>query len=478
MAYMPVEFNLSEFGLLLNSKAAGNFHKRMKELGFDAHDSKGMMIYTRHDSRICAMIGSDMSLNFLQDFYDHTPGGTIYAILERLVMNFGGTMIGTYSIPSAGKSWGVRVKEGLNLSGRDDVGQRDMVQEEEVQAPAGAATPSSSAAAVGGNSYAQAVQATAQTGAFAGAGQVNHGQVPNGIPGPAKPKTKRQLQRDKLYQFMVEDQYSSWVATNGGGDDANKKLELIRKFQEEFPEEKEVELQTQEDINFFETLKNEVQANFAGGGMPGLFDGTLYSVEYSDLAYVIADDTGYDEEEAEVFIAKLADISVAQGWHTEEGGVHSYSLRNIKDVDDFELCIRAGGPLHSQSTAQSQPTPAAVTQQPSPASSQETMQNPTIHTAPTGWDIIPSEVSELVLFTSRLVTFHYEAGAYATAKQFLGAQETLITLAEMKDYNESPANMYHAFKQRFKNQETLAEFRGRIVPVMLSNGISIDGTEV
>lgn len=252
--YYPVEFDLNEFQLALGPKAAAGFHKRMKDLGFTGADSKGMMVWTRHDSRICALLQPDMGLVFLQDFYDHTPGGTVYAILEKMCVTFGGTMLGKYKIPAIGKEWGIRISQGMVIGdAAGTVGQRDTVAQE-VQGANGATFPGGSAQLPGGQSgqpQPQANQAATQGGAITTA-NIGGGQVPSGQPGQSSASPGlTQEKREKLFALYVDNQFQQWLANNAGASQSeqlSERVRLIKEFDANFPRQETEEEKAQKII--------------------------------------------------------------------------------------------------------------------------------------------------------------------------------------------------------------------------------------
>lgn len=354
--YYPVEFDLNEFQLALGPKAAAGFHKRMKDLGFTGVDSKGMMVWTRHDSRICAMLQPDMGLIFLQDFYDHTPGGTVYAILEKMCVNFRGTMLGKYKIPAIGKEWGIRISQGMVIGDpAGTVGQRDTVAQE-VQGANGATFPSGSAQLPGGQSgqsQPQAAQAAQQGGTIQSA-NFGPGQVPGGQPGQSGQNAAvqsaglTQEKRDKLFAVYVDQQFQQWVTGNPGAsqtEQLTERVRLIKEFDAQFPREETEEEKAQKIIApFIPYLKSKL-----GNGQ------TIY-VEESDLDDIISDfaaDSNGTVNEAELsYVIHNQLMKDAKG---DTGNGYEYHIQldpNTRLVANFEdeidLSIHQGNPAFAK----------------------------------------------------------------------------------------------------------------------------------
>jgi hypothetical protein len=234
MNYLPVEFDLHDFHLSLNTNQSAKFHKRLKELGFDSVQTGDTLVYSRGKSRITAFVQDGSNLNFLPDFYDDTPGGTVYAIMEKMCVSFEGTMIGQYSVPSLGNTWDVRISQGMNLSGRPNVGNREHVMDD----PNAPATPStgavSSSGAVANQTATQAPTSNGQSAGSVGGGQVQGGQ-------------SGESPRDKLYRLFVEEAYQKHAATNG--DDPSHFIQLVQNFNTQFPQETEEEKKRETIIN-------------------------------------------------------------------------------------------------------------------------------------------------------------------------------------------------------------------------------------
>lgn len=287
MAYVPVNFELNDFQLSLNTAQSAKFHKRLKELGFDSHQDKDTLIYTRGKSRITAFVVGGAALNFLPDFYDDTPGGTVYAIMEKMCMAFGGTMVGRYSIDGVQNHWDVRISQGMNLSGKADVGKRDHVVDENAS---GHLAPSSRPQSTGGQT-AKKTSAPAQLAGNSG------GQVEEGLKGESS--------RDKLYRELVEGNYKKHVEAKGE-EDPEYFLRLVKHFNTKFPKEKEQETWTEEE----EAIRNALCTHI---GLPLDTSDNVLSREISllvnneeDPAMNVADDLDAAIEDVESVIDRLA----------------------------------------------------------------------------------------------------------------------------------------------------------------------------
>lgn len=287
MAYLPVDFDLHDFQLHLNAVQSAKFHKRLKELGFDSHQQGDTLTYGRGKSRITAFVHNGAELNFLPDFFDDTPGGTVYAILEKMCVAFGGTMMGQYSVPSLGKTWDVRISQGMNLSGRPDVGQRDTVVEEDGSTPSSGASAPQPAAAQ--QKAAQAVAAAAQPAAPVRDTDIQDGQ-------------QRESSRDKLYRVFVEEQYQKHVEANG--DDPAYFLQLAKAFNEQFPKEEKEEAPSINQATLDAILNS---FNLPSILLEEASDEALYNVAHS--LWHIPDKEDYVEEVAEEYGLEKYDIA-------------------------------------------------------------------------------------------------------------------------------------------------------------------------
>lgn len=311
MSYLPVEFDLHDFQLSLNTMQSANFHKRLKDFGFDSVQNGDTLVYGRGKSRITAFVQNGSSLNFLPDFYDDTPGGSVYAIMEKMCVAFGGTMVGQYSIPSLGKTWDVRISGGMNLSGRPDVGQRDHVVEED--------DPSSPSSGVLPGGGAVAHQTTTQTVAAKPKGKpkaVGGGQVSNGQQGESS--------RDKLYRVFVEETYQKHVQANG--DDPAYFMQLISAFNTQFPKEEETQEASQVDQAIVDALMDAIGLDNAVHGHKELGrELELLINNGEEIAINVADDHGFSVEE----VQEVIDAFIAQYGEEEE------DLDSLDD-DDWE----------------------------------------------------------------------------------------------------------------------------------------------
>lgn len=285
MAHVPVNFDLHDFQLSLNTQQSAKFHGRMKELGFNSVQQGDTLIYQRGKSRITAFVVNGAALNFLPDFFDDTPGGTVYAIMEKMCVAFGGTMIGKYTIDGVNNQWDVRISQGMNLSGKADVGKREHVVDENA---AGGATPSSRPQSSGGQS-AQTSQASPQrTGQ--GSGEVGDGQ-------------SGESTRDKLYRVLVEEAYQKYVEEHGANP--NQLITLIKHFNQQFPKEEQEEQETEEE--------KKIRALFIEhlGMESSVTNKTLYReiklLEDNDESVLmnVADELGIDEVAVEDYFSKL-----------------------------------------------------------------------------------------------------------------------------------------------------------------------------
>lgn len=305
MAYLPVEFDLHDFQLSLNTMQSANFHKRLKELGFDSNQHGDVLTYGRGKSRITAFVVNGAELNFLPDFYDDTPGGTVYAIMEKMCVAFGGTMIGQYSVPSLGKTWDVRISGGLNLSGRPDVGQRDHVVEED-----DGSSPSSSS---GGYTPQPTQQAPAQRVAKAPkqANQtVSNGEVQEG--------QSRESTRDKVYKILVETRYENYVKEFG--EDTNVLFGFIREFNEQFPKEEETQQakETQIDQGIIDALYQFVSLDESKPLSTLAHEIHLLEQNGEEIVTNVADQYGFGEDEVEEAVDLLVSQYVSSSQDDEE----------------------------------------------------------------------------------------------------------------------------------------------------------------
>jgi hypothetical protein len=288
MAYMPVEFDLHDFKLNLNTAQSAKFHKRLKELGFDSVQNGDTLVYARGKSRITAFVHSGSALNFLPDFFDDTPGGTVYAIMEKMCVAFGGTMVGKYSIPSLGKEWDVRISGGMNLSGRADVGKRDTVIEDDPGT--GHLAPSAGAQSSGRANTQQAPTQSSGSTPQPGSGQ-GGGQVQGGPAGESA--------RDKLYRVFVEEAYQKHVDQHGV--DPAKFVELVQNFKQQFPEETQEEKKRKTIIDAFKQWFNNPNAdeNWLAREIQLLIDNE------EEVAANVADQFSLDEDEVEQVMNQL-----------------------------------------------------------------------------------------------------------------------------------------------------------------------------
>lgn len=289
MAYMPVEFDLHDFQLSLNTQQSAQFHKRLKELGFDAVQTGDTMLYQRGKSRITAFVVNGSAMNFLPDFYDDTPGGTVYAIMEKMCVAFGGTMVGQYSIPSLGNTWDVRISGGMNLSGRADVGKRDHVIEDDPGT--GHLAPSSGAQSSGGANTKQAPAPSSQGSTGTAGSSQGGGQVQGGQSGESP--------RDKLYRLFVEEAYQKHVEANG--EDPGHFIQLVQNFKQQFPEETQEEKKRKAIIVAFKQWFNNMNAdeNWLAREIQLLIDNE------EEVAVNVADQYNLDEDEVEQVMNQL-----------------------------------------------------------------------------------------------------------------------------------------------------------------------------
>lgn len=295
MAYVPVNFDLNDFQLSLNTQQSAKFHKRLKELGFDSHQQGDTLTYGRGKSRITAFVVNGSALNFLPDFYDDTPGGTVYAIMEKMCIAFGGTMVGRYSIDGVQGHWDVRISQGMNLSGKADVGKRDHVVDENA---AGHLAPSSSSVSANGGANQQTGGQTAQASQpSAPPSSQSGGQVEEGQSGEST--------RDKLYRVFVEEAYNKYRAEHGSNPEHY--FELVRNFNTQFPKEEEKQTWTEEQKKVIDRFISYTGLN--NPSYPALYkEIKLLEDNEEAVLYNVSDDLGMDLDEVVAIYEKLGEL--------------------------------------------------------------------------------------------------------------------------------------------------------------------------